>query len=451
MELQAQISRAQERTREARGRLEQPDVRSLLASIEQSLKSVEILEDELGKRFEQDLEKTKQVESDLLVESNLRANMERQRALFNSVVNQLKEAQFAGDFNSIRSEIIEPANSLRRPVSPRISLILAMALVLGCLVGSGAALLAQLLNQRLRTPEELRTALGYIVIGQIPRAFDNDCGKMGEFGLVSLTNFNSPWAEAFKVARTNLEFLRRNRHVQVVLVTSPYPGDGKSVSSSNLAICLANAGRRVLLIDADLRKPSQHLIHSLASPHGLTDILMGQLQTECVIQRSSVENLDLIAFGSEVSNPSELLLSKNFGAFIEQTRQYYDYMIIDSSPLLSVTDPSIIGAMVDGVVLVVRLSVLRRQDAVKVTELLSNSDIPVLGTLINGVGREHSVYGYDYDYGYGYGNRANGSASPCQTVEGAAEGRQNELVVNSPLVNGGAVPFGSNGTNRLDA
>ena len=178
---------------------------------------------------------------------------------------------------------------------------------------------------------------------------------------------------------------------------------------------------------------------------------MGQLQTECVIQRSSVENLDLIAFGSEVSNPSELLLSKNFGAFIEQTRQYYDYMIIDSSPLLSVTDPSIIGAMVDGVVLVVRLSVLRRQDAVKVTELLSNSDIPVLGTLINGVGREHSVYGYDYDYGYGYGNRANGSASPCQTVEGAAEGRQNELVVNSPLVNGGAVPFGSNGTNRLDA
>ncbi len=267
-ELDAQIGRIRERARDARLGLESGELRDLLVSIERSYQAVQAMEAELERRYQSDQEQAKGVEIGLITESNLRAEVERQRNLFNTVVDQLKQAQFAGDFAGINSEVIEPVHALRRPVSPKVALVLAVALLAGAAAGAAAAVAADRLDQRVRSLAELRRVLDYAVLGQVPQVRPDQAAAVGEFGLVAHALGRSPWAEAYRAVRTNLEFLRRDRAFGVVVVTSPYAGDGKSSTASNLAISLAQAGRRVLLIDADLRKPSQQRIHGLRRSPG---------------------------------------------------------------------------------------------------------------------------------------------------------------------------------------
>jgi capsular exopolysaccharide synthesis family protein len=412
-ELNEQISRIRDRARQSRLGLEQGELHDLLASIERSYQSVGVLEAELAQRFEADREQAKAIEMDLIRESNLHNELERQRNLFNTVVDQLKQAQFASDFTSINSEVIEPVTALRRPVAPKVSLVLGVALIAGLMGGVAAAVAADRLDHRIRSFAELRRLLDYAVLGQVQQIRDDQVAAVGEFGLVVHAMGRSPWAEAYRAVRTNVEFVRRNRRVEVILVTSPYSGDGKSATASNLAISMAQAGRRVLLIDADLRKPSQQKIHGLSKEHGLSSILTGAVAASRVVQRTAVEGLDLIATGPEPPNPAELLASPRFAQVLDEIRPLYDLVIIDSSPILAVTDPAIIGAVVDGVVLVVRPARLKVHDAERTSELLETLGTPVLGTIINGVGRERGGYGSYSGYGtYGsYGSSASMRAS----------------------------------------
>ena len=414
-ELQERIARLQGQSQQLRRNLDDSAMTALLTSIDQSLKSVEAMRQEMLRRLEGDQEKAKQVEADLLTEANMRSDLERQRLLFNTVVEQLKQAQFVSDYNNISAESIEPSHALRRQVSPRLLLTLVLALLTGVTIGVGIAFLIDRLDQRIRSIEELREALGLTVLGQLPQLSPEQTGTMGELGLASHAHPRSSWAEAFKALRTNLEFLRRNSPVQVILFSSPQPSDGKSTASSNLAISLAQAGRKVLLVDADLRKPSQHLIHGLSREPGLVQVLMNLLSIQQVTNQTAIENLDLITTGPEVHNPAELFSSPRFAEFLDEVRPLYDVIIIDSSPLLAVTDPAIIGSMVDGIVLLVRASKLRHLDAERTKELIRRLGPPVLGTVINGIGHEHGESGYGYGYGYGYGSY--GNSAPTAAAE----------------------------------
>jgi succinoglycan biosynthesis transport protein ExoP len=401
-----ELSKRIEQMRNARSHLGSNDVRDLLSSIEQSLKAIETMRVDLSQRFDKDQDKAKLLELDLLTETSLRENLERQRSLFNTVVDQLKQAQFIGDFSSISSQIIEPPNAPRYPVWPQMSIVLGLALVTGCLIGTGAAVVADRIDQRIRSLAELRQILGLAVLGQIPQVREEQAAAMGEFGLVSHTMPRSSWAEAYRAIRTNIEFLRRNQDFRVILVTSGYSGDGKSVSASNLAVSLAQAGRRILLVDGDLRKPCQHEIHGLTNNRGLTHILRGLLPVHQVVQRTAVENLELIAAGPEVPNPAELLTSSTFNEFLEEARRSYEIVIIDSSPLLVVTDAAIIGGSVDGVVLIARTGALRHNDAQQVVEMLRVLGTRILGTIVNRITQDREGYGYGSEaYGIGMARR----------------------------------------------
>lgn len=401
-ELQAQIDRIRGRARGARSRLEGDEVRDLVRAIEQSLGSVRAMRDEIGKQFGRDQEKAKQLEEDLLAEEYLRNKLERQRALFNTVVDQLKQAQFVGAYSSITSQVIAPAHALRSPVYPRVGLTLALALVAGCAAGMGAAVVLDRLDQRVRSLDELRRLTGLAVLGQVVLLPERRSGAMGPLGLISYAKPRSYWAEAYRAIRTNIEFLRRrNQRLQVLLVTSPYPGDGKTTAASNLAISFALAGRRVLLIDADLRSPSLDKVHGLRREQGLSHLLKDRLPLHQVAQRSQVENLEVITVGPEARNPDELLSSPRLKELLDEARQAYDVTLLDSSPLLAVVDPAIVGAVVDGVVLVARPGTLRRRDVEHVLELLRIGGASILGMLVNGISREDRNYSYDYiSYGH---------------------------------------------------
>jgi capsular exopolysaccharide synthesis family protein len=387
-ELQEQISQVQEHSRSVRGRVEQTEIRDLLESTERSLKSVEAMRDRIKEQFDSDLVIARKTEIDLLAEASMRNNLERQRVLFNTVVDQLKQAKLVGDYSTIRSEIIAPASALPSPVRPLVGLTLALALVVGGAFGAGAALVSDLLDPRLRSPDEVRRVLRFPLLGQVPRLPDSPVPGAGPAGLISHVMPRSPTAESFKVVRANLDLSRRNQGVRVVLVTGPRSGEGKSTVASNLALCLAQVGRRVLLVDADLRRPVQHEIHGLRREGGLAQLLRELMPLERIVQATPIKNLEVITSGSEAPNPAELLSSPVLQEFLNRVRDDYDTVVIDSPSLLAVADPAILGGLVDGIVLVVRVAETKRDDAARSVEVLKGLGTPVLGVLINGTGSE---------------------------------------------------------------
>lgn len=383
-EIQEQISTVLEQSRASRNRVDQVEIRDLLDSVEESLRSVVAMRTKIADRFEKDLADAKKAEIALLNESILKSNLERQRTLFNGVVDQLKQAKLVGDYSSIRSETIEVANALPKPVSPLLSLTLVVALVVGGVLGAGGAVAKDLLDPRIRTLEELRKLIQIPLLGEIPELPESPAPRASAIGLICHAMPRSPSAEAYKVARANLDLARRNRGIQVVLVTSPHPAAGKSTVASNLAISLAQAGRRVLLVDADLRRPGQHKTFGLQRERGLVHILRDLLPLARVVQPSTIKNLDIITCGPEATNPAEILSAPELHDFLAEVRTHYDTILIDSPSLLEVADPSILGAVSDGILLVVRSSKTKRDEASRTMEILKELGTPVLGALVNG-------------------------------------------------------------------
>ena len=396
---------------------EHPDrirIHAMLDSIERGFKANEAMRAEMSRRFKEDLVASKEAEIERLEEENLRANLERQRTLFNSVVDQLKQAQLVSDHSTITAQLVHPPSAAA--VRPRRTFVLALALFLGCGLGIGCALVADLFDDRLRTLPALRQSLEFAVLGLIPQIPATMISSTGSVGLVSHDLPRSLVAEAYKSIRTRLDFHRRNRRLHVLSIMSPSSGDGKSTSASNLAISMAHAGRKVLLVDADLRWPSLHTYFTLNRSPGLVQVLKGTEPAAHVIQGTSIENLDLLAAGPDVPNPAELLSSPRFSSFLEEVRPMYDTIIIDSSPLLAVADPLIIGSVADGVILIARVETLHRRQAERTAEMLHALGTPVLGTVINGIKREQVGYGYGYDLGFDYGYVARASSTvPAET------------------------------------
>jgi capsular exopolysaccharide synthesis family protein len=194
------------------------------------------------------------------------------------------------------------------------------------------------------------------VLGMIPYLVPEQNAATGGMALLRHETPRTWLAESYKTTRTNLEFLRRSRRAQVLLISSAHAGDGKSTRASYLAITLANAGRRVLLVDGDLRKPLLHRIYNVSRDRGLSDALVRGESIRALALPTVVENLDILTSGHDVANPAELLASPRLGEALEEVRTIYDTIIIDSSPLLAVTDPSIIAAVADGLILIVRVA-----------------------------------------------------------------------------------------------
>ena len=410
-ELKAQIERVRQSVR-ARSHMEVGEVRDLLSALEQSLHSVQVMRDELGKQYNENQKEAKQFELDLLADDDLRNKLERQRLLFNSVVEQLKQARFVSDYSSLTSQVIDPPKTPRRPVWPRTGLTLALALVLGSMLGMSVVMVRDRLDPRIRSLDELRQVTGLSMIGQVAIIPENQAGVLGSFGLISHSMPRSAWAEAYRAVRTNIDFLRRGKRLQVLLVTSAYADEGKTTAASNLAISFAAAGRKVLLIDADLRHPSLDPIHGVDRVQGLSCLLNDVMPLHRVVQQSRIDSLDVVTAGPEVPNPAELLSSPRLAELLDEARKSYDIILVDSSPLLAVTDPAIIGAVADGIILTVRAWMLDHRDAEQSVELLRNLGTPILGLLVNGINPRECGYrgryrsgghGSDHDSGSGGG------------------------------------------------
>lgn len=214
--------------------------------------------------------------------------------------------------------------------------------------------------------------------------------------LITKLNPKSPISEQFRTVRTNLEFTSVDSVLKSILVTSSGPEEGKSSSIANLAVVYAQQGKKVLLVDSDLRKPTVHYTFRLDNLTGLSNILVGDTSLQQAISETDVANLDVISCGPIPPNPSELLGSKKMLQFIEEAGMSYDMILFDTPPVLAVADAQILANLCDGSLLVIRSKQTENDTAQKAIETLQSAQAKLLGTVLNDVEKKKSDYHYYY-------------------------------------------------------
>lgn len=226
---------------------------------------------------------------------------------------------------------------------------------------------------------------------------------MGSLNIISVNDPKSPVAEAYRTLRTNIQFSSLDSKVQTLVITSSGPSEGKTTTSSNLAVSMAQGGKKTILIDCDQRKPRLHKVFGISNSRGLSNYLIGEAALGDVVQESEVDNLYLLPAGTRPPNPAELLSSSRMHSFLEELKKDFDHIILDTPPVIMVTDAQILSQYADGSILVVASGEADREAAIRSKELLEKVNSKILGVVLNKIDTSRKGY-YSHYYNQYYGN-----------------------------------------------
>ena len=319
-----------------------------------------------------------------------------QQALFKQ---KLDELQVDAALKTGGAQLVTQAATPTSPIRPTPLRNGLLALVLGLILGLGLAFLVEYLDDSVKTKDDLqRVAPDVPVIGLIPAVAN--WKPTDEPRVVSLLDPKSPAAEAYRTVRTSIQFLTLERPMRTLQVTSPSAQEGKSTTLANLGVALARAGQRVVVVCCDLRRPRIHEFFGLQNTTGFTSVLLGKVPLSAALQPVADQpRLSLLSSGPLPPNPSELLSSRRTIDVLTSLQAEADIVLIDSPPVLPVTDALVLSGRVDATLLVCVAGATTRKDAARAVELLQQIDAPLVGTVLNGVTADS---GYGYDYGYRY-------------------------------------------------
>lgn len=331
---------------------------------------------------------------------------ESNRHMYESILARLREAAVDAGLDSADISVVDLAALPIEPSSTSPVSLAELGFVFGLFGGLALALLLERMDTRMRDSKQIQELLGVPAIAIVPQT--NWKGKGTEpdpsTGPEMLWDARSPFAESMRVFRTSIQLSSTSRGSRVIAVTSCQPGEGKSTLSMNLAAALAQGGKKVVLVDTDMRRPSVYWRLGLSDKKGLSEFLTGLETLESVTQtHRSLATLDVIPSGICPPLPADLLASDQMKAFVQQLRERYEYVIFDSPPALSVTDPMIVASLADGLVLVIRQGFCTRAMIARVGEVFRDVGVKLYGFVLNGVDASlPEYYGYLGYYSYDY-------------------------------------------------
>ena len=353
-------------------------------------------------------------------EAMLVANVEMAQNIYEQLQTEYHKSRITENSEAGYVRPIDEAQWPRIPIAPRRRTIVLTFALLGVLLGVGAAVGMERLDDTIKSADEIRDRFGLGLLGTIPSIRALGGGRKHADGsrLVTHLDPRSPVAEAYRSLRTNLAFSRAHAPPKTIVFTSPGPSDGKSTTVANLAITFAQQGQRTLIIDADLRRAVLDNLFNVPRAPGLTDVLVGRQTLPDATHPSGIDNLDVLGSGPFPSNPSELLGSTAMRDLLLEAMTKYDMVLLDSPPLLAVTDAAVLSTLADAAVLVVRVGETSRAAVRRATGQLQTVRGHLVGAVLNDVNFSSGLYegGYGYYYYAYYGAEANGNGGAPKGV-----------------------------------
>ena len=341
--------------------------------------------------------------------------------------------------------VVEPAQIPTQPIRPRALTNTLLAAIVGAMLALGIIFLIEYLDDRVKTPQDLYSIVDLAVLGSIARIANQEKKGWGkrkarltaEETLVSSIQPRHPITEAYRGIRTNLQYSSVDTNLTSLLITSATPGEGKTTTAANLAIVLAQSGRSVILVDADMRKPRQHTLFELPQSPGLTDaIVASHTPPTRYVRATNVPNLSLLTSGKVPPNPAELLGSQRMQQLIAQLHEQAEMIIFDAPPVLAVTDAQVLANQVNGVVLIIDSEQTSRATVARAVEALARTNANLLGAVLNRLVRSPRGY-YQYDQYSAYYAETAETAEPGEPKR-TKRGRNflDEQLLTKPELNG---------------
>ena len=316
---------------------------------------------------------------------------------YNLILNRSKESGMVGRLRLSNIKVLDYARTPKVPVSPRVRVVLALAVILALLLGVLLAFVFDALDRTVKAPQDIETHLGLPLLGHLP-SFAQDSRGRHPPDLYVAYHPRSTVAEACRAIRTNLMFAGADQTLQTLLLTSSLPREGKTLCCVSLGTVLAKSGARTLIIDCDLRRPRIARAFGISATLGLTSVLVGEVSLDEAIRSSEVENLSVLPAGPTPPNPAELLNGQHFRKLLAEVRTRFDRVLIDSPPAVPVTDPAILATLVDGVLLIVRHGKTPREAAARAAQHMLDVGGRIVGVVLNAI--DVSGKGYRSYYGH---------------------------------------------------
>lgn len=356
----------------------------------------------------------------------LKREVDTNKQLYEGLLQRLKEAQVSAGLKASNIRVVDAAELPKHPVKPRVMVNLALGMALGLGLGIGLAFFQEYMDKTLKTPDEVEHLVRLPSLGVLPTFALNGAGKGAEDKLASLAprdgkpmapaiQTNAFLLEAFRSLRTSI-LLSANPVPKMLLITSALPAEGKTSLTVNLGVTLASLGSRVVIVDCDMRRPACHRSTGVENKPGFVQCLTGHVELrEAILPVPGVNDLSVIPCGPIPPNPAEVLSSPIASDLLRRLRSEFEYVLVDSPPLLSVADSRILATITDAVVLVARANSTPYDAVCRARTLLYGAGARILGVALNDVDLRKNGYAYNYYYRYGYGY----GYGPRQGTEGA--------------------------------
>lgn len=403
-----------------------------IKSMEYEIETTRFNENKLQELYTEQELKAETLEKQIARLRELKENIRRKDQVLDEIVKQLEAMNLFNTEGVTTSILTWPVDGMR--VAKDLPKYMCVGGALGLIIFSILAYLLESNDKSFRTPEDIRDELGVPVVGHVP-VIPSKALLSGSTASPALCTLHAPRgqsSESFRLVRTSLFFGARNGNLRVIQVTSPDQGDGKSTVAANLAVSVAQSGRRTLLIDADMRRPTVHRVFGLSNDTGIADVIGQGVDPQDVIRETETPNLSLILCGPLPENPAELLASNRFDEFLDWARDHYDFVIVDTPPMLAVSDPGNVASRVDGVLLTMRLGKRARAKGLEACEILERVGANMLGVIINGV-NARGEYGYQSSYRYTSATPSHyGYGETYYVEEDGTNGKENSVTLRPP-------------------